>query len=172
MNGNRVCPDNGSNEDRSCIRFDTTSTTPGRWDGTLTIYPKFNQIGLKVTIELDGEAFVLGNDFGLIRTWNSKKFIIHSQKDVKSNERIKIKFFVKYSELEQVPDIKSISIDDQVYCVKDASIEMTPVIPPRSPSITVKPSNNKEISFSELPVSQYPLIEQIPTEVDNVSRDN
>lgn len=174
LNGNRICPDNRSNEDRNCIRFDTTSSKTGRWDGTLTIYPKFTQIGLKVTIELDGEAFVIGNDFGAVRTWNSKNFIILSQRSVTRDERIKIIFFVKYSELEQIPDIKSISIDDQVYCVKDASNDITPMIPtrpPAKPTSTVAPpqTNKNGFSLSELPIALFPSVEQIPTEVNNVS---
>lgn len=171
FNGNRVCPDNISIGNRNCIGFDTTSTTKGRWDGVLSVYPKFAQTGLKITIELDGEAFVLGNDFGESRTLDSKKFIITSRRTVKKEERIKIKFFVKYSELEQIPDLISISIDDQVYCVKNSSTVMAPIINSPPIAVPIKP-NGLDISLSELPISRYPAIEQIPTEVDNVSYNN
>lgn len=177
FNGNRVCPENISIGNRNCIGFDTTSTTNGRWDGVLSVYPKFAQTGLKITIELDGEAFVLGNDFGEARTWNSKKFIITSRRSVKKEERIKINFFVKYSELEQIPDLISISIDDQVYCVKNSSTVMAPMLTPKPATgtlpivVPIKP-NGLDISLSELPISRYPAIEQIPKEVDNVSCNN
>lgn len=177
FNGNRECPDNTSG-DRNCLRFDTTATTAGRWDGILTVYPKFTQTGFKLIIELDGEAYIIGNDFGSVRTWNSKRFIIIGEKPVTQNVRIKIKFFVKYSPLEQIPDIKSITIDDQVYCVTDATIDTIPMISPtrttRKPSPTIPTippitTNDIDIYLSELPISQYPAIEQIPTEVNNVS---
>lgn len=62
FNGAQICPDREPMDvDTSCAKLEMTgNVTGGRWDGVLTVYPKFRNNGIRVDIELDEPAWALG----------------------------------------------------------------------------------------------------------------
>jgi hypothetical protein len=63
LNGHQICPNiDVGNADTACAKLEMIDEVkPGRWDGLLTILPKFPSSNvLQVAIEVDKSAWALG----------------------------------------------------------------------------------------------------------------
>ena len=84
--------------------------------------------------------------------------------------KLVIDFFVKYDELEEVPQVKSVLVNNIPICLSGSSAlsseDNEEVISNEGPQEPTSPSG---ISLQDLSFETFPSVTQIPPQVNNVS---
>lgn len=93
--------------------------------------------------------------------------MIFGRRNVRSGTSLPINLFVKYDELEAIPQIKSILIDGVPICVTGTTSQPVGVMKQNEVSTSSPPQSG--LVLSDLPFQQFPSVTQIPAQVNNVS---
>lgn len=111
---------------------------------------------------------------GDTKTFDQKRFIILGRRAVDPSIPIEIDFFVKFDEFEELPKIKSISVDGVPVCISGISklptyeIDRQHEIDAPSEKSTIA-QRSKDILLSDLPFHNFPGVTLIQQQVNNVS---
>lgn len=100
---------------------------------------------------------------GLTSTTDQKLFSITGDRPVRLGTPLKIQFFVQYSELDEIPQIKRVYVDGTPTCVSGLLTRFGGF------DVTTESPGSGPIYLEHLPLLTYPSISQSPTRVDNVS---
>lgn len=105
------------------------------------------------------------NDLGETKTFDQKRFMIFGRRNIRAGTRLPVNFFVKYDELEAIPEIVNILVDGEPVCVSSIGS------PVRDQAHASSETTKSGILVSDLPLQQFPSVTKIPDQVNNVSRD-
>lgn len=107
------------------------------------------------------------NDLGDTRTFDQKRFIIFGPRHVRPGTRLPINFFVKYDELEQIPQLRNVFVDGVSTCISGLSKRPARFEP--MAGFTTEAPKTDGISLADLPFQSNPSVTLIPQQVNNVS---
>ena len=77
-------------------------------------------------------------------------------------------FFVKFNELDEIPEVKRVFVDGVPICIS-GSTSRPAGIQSSSGELSPKAPKPDGIFLSDLPLDEFPQVTQIPLQVDNVS---
>ena len=110
---------------------------------------------------------------GDTRTFDQKRFIFIGREPVRPGFRLPIKLFVKYDELEGIPQIKTIYIDGVSTCLSGTTATNRPTPKPVRfepfSDFSEEPPRASGIRLQDLPFDKFPGVTLLPTQVNNVS---
>lgn len=107
---------------------------------------------------------------GETRTFNQKRFTISGRRNIQPGVKLPIKFFVKYDELGEIPQVTRVFVDGVLMCLS-GSTTLSANLGETSGQSSVGVTKSGGILLSDLPLQAFPSVTQIPQQVDNVSCD-
>lgn len=123
-------------------------------------------------------TFFPQTDLGNVKTSDQKVFIINGVGKFNGGSKVSVNFFLKFDELEDVPNVKRVFIDSEQVCVKGKRLIeqsgnfITTTTSETDTSTDATPTRDyTDIKLGDLPFANFSNVTEIPSTVDNVGRE-